>query len=157
VVLMTFDNVRQYGVSLLASAGAASLVVGLALQPYWAYSLPSPSPSVSSRRRRYGTSASSTFRSPDFKESTIEICMLVSASTAGKTFDLRCEVREKMIGLRDERRRAEADVKTEARRTSALWLAYGAFASRVRSGRISAHPWGSSCASRTISCRPGSV
>jgi small-conductance mechanosensitive channel len=30
---MTFDNVRQYGVSLLASAGAASLVVGLALQP----------------------------------------------------------------------------------------------------------------------------
>jgi hypothetical protein len=66
----------------------------------------------------------------DFKESTMEIRMLVSASTAGKTFDLRCEVREKMIGfiqkrhpealprirtyLRDERRRAEADVKTAA-------------------------------------------
>jgi small-conductance mechanosensitive channel len=32
-MLMTFDNVRQYGVSLLASAGAAGLVVGLALQP----------------------------------------------------------------------------------------------------------------------------
>lgn len=31
--LMTFDAVRQYGVSLLASAGAAGLVVGLALQP----------------------------------------------------------------------------------------------------------------------------
>ncbi len=31
--LMTFDAVRQYGVSLLASAGAASLVIGLALQP----------------------------------------------------------------------------------------------------------------------------
>jgi small-conductance mechanosensitive channel len=31
--LMTFDDVRQYGVSLLASAGAAGLVVGLALQP----------------------------------------------------------------------------------------------------------------------------
>ncbi len=31
--LMTFDGVRQYGVSLLASAGAASLVIGLALQP----------------------------------------------------------------------------------------------------------------------------
>lgn len=30
---MTFDGVRQYGVSLLASAGAAGLVVGLALQP----------------------------------------------------------------------------------------------------------------------------
>jgi small-conductance mechanosensitive channel len=32
-VLMTFDGVRQYGVSLLASAGAAGIVVGLALQP----------------------------------------------------------------------------------------------------------------------------
>ncbi|ODN72241.1 mechanosensitive ion channel family protein [Methylobrevis pamukkalensis] len=32
-ILMTFENVRQYGVSLLASAGAAGLVVGLALQP----------------------------------------------------------------------------------------------------------------------------
>ena len=33
VALMTFEGVRQYGVSLLASAGAASIVVGLALQP----------------------------------------------------------------------------------------------------------------------------
>ena len=32
-MLMTFDEVRQYGISLLASAGAAGLVVGLALQP----------------------------------------------------------------------------------------------------------------------------
>lgn len=32
-ILMTFEGVRQYGVSLLASAGAAGLVVGLALQP----------------------------------------------------------------------------------------------------------------------------
>lgn len=31
--LMTFGPVRQYGVSLLASAGAAGIVVGLALQP----------------------------------------------------------------------------------------------------------------------------
>ena len=31
--MMTFDSIRQYGVSLLASAGAASLVVGLAFQP----------------------------------------------------------------------------------------------------------------------------
>ena len=30
---MTFDGVRQYGVSLLASAGAAGIVVGLAIQP----------------------------------------------------------------------------------------------------------------------------
>ncbi|MCZ0733884.1 mechanosensitive ion channel family protein [Phreatobacter sp. AB_2022a] len=31
--LMTFDSVRQYGVSLLASAGAAGIIAGLALQP----------------------------------------------------------------------------------------------------------------------------
>ncbi|MFT6531387.1 MAG: hypothetical protein ACJASC_000922 [Limimaricola cinnabarinus] len=31
--LMTFEGVRQYGVSLLASAGAAGIVAGLALQP----------------------------------------------------------------------------------------------------------------------------
>lgn len=31
--LMTFESVRQYGVSLFASAGAAGLVVGLAAQP----------------------------------------------------------------------------------------------------------------------------
>jgi small-conductance mechanosensitive channel len=31
--LMTFDGVRQYGVSLLASAGAAGLILGLAMQP----------------------------------------------------------------------------------------------------------------------------
>lgn len=31
--LMSFESVRQYGVSLLASAGAAGLVVGFALQP----------------------------------------------------------------------------------------------------------------------------
>jgi len=30
---MTFPGVREYGVSLLASAGAAGLIVGLALQP----------------------------------------------------------------------------------------------------------------------------
>jgi small-conductance mechanosensitive channel len=33
VALMTFDEVRQYGLSLFASAGAASLVVGLAARP----------------------------------------------------------------------------------------------------------------------------
>jgi small-conductance mechanosensitive channel len=32
-ILMTFEGVRQYGISLLASAGAAGIVVGLALQP----------------------------------------------------------------------------------------------------------------------------
>ena len=31
--LMTFDGVRQYGISLLASAGAAGIILGLALQP----------------------------------------------------------------------------------------------------------------------------
>ena len=33
IALMTFDQVRQYGISLFASAGAASLVLGLAARP----------------------------------------------------------------------------------------------------------------------------
>jgi small-conductance mechanosensitive channel len=33
IALMTFNQVRQYGISLFASAGAASLVVGLAARP----------------------------------------------------------------------------------------------------------------------------
>jgi small-conductance mechanosensitive channel len=33
VALMTFDSVRQYGVSLFASAGAAGLILGLAARP----------------------------------------------------------------------------------------------------------------------------
>ncbi|GJD64395.1 mechanosensitive ion channel family protein [Methylobacterium frigidaeris] len=33
IALMTFEPVRQYGVSLLASAGAAGLILGLAMQP----------------------------------------------------------------------------------------------------------------------------
>ena len=32
--LMSFDAVRQYGVSLFASAGAAGVVFGLAAQPF---------------------------------------------------------------------------------------------------------------------------
>jgi hypothetical protein len=39
----------------------------------------------------------------DFKESTMEIRMLVSANTAPRTFDLRCEVREKMIAFIQQR------------------------------------------------------
>src|SRR6266581_6919837 len=31
--LMTFDSVKQYGVSLFASAGAAGIIVGLAARP----------------------------------------------------------------------------------------------------------------------------
>jgi len=33
----------------------------------------------------------------DFRETVLEIRILVSASSAGRTFDLRCEVREKLI------------------------------------------------------------
>ena len=33
----------------------------------------------------------------DFRETVLEIRILVSASSAGRTFDLRCEMREKLI------------------------------------------------------------
>jgi small-conductance mechanosensitive channel len=71
----------------------------------------------------------------DFKESAMELRMLVSASTAERTFDLRCEVREKMIayvqkchpealphtrtGRIDEPRQAEANVKTAGKTAAA--------------------------------------
>jgi hypothetical protein len=67
--LMTFDSVREYGVSRLASAGAASLVMGLALQPMLknliaGFSSPSPSPSASTTRCLSITSGAMSRRSP---------------------------------------------------------------------------------------------
>ena len=178
--LMTFNSVRHYGVSLLASAGAAGLVVGLALQPllksliagiqlavtqpirlddavivegewgnveeitatyvvvriwdwrrmvlplsyfierpfqnwtresssligsvmlYVDYSAPVPE-----MRRKLEEIAHASplwdqdvvnMQVTDFGATTMQVRMLVSAANSGKSFDLRCEVREKMIG-----------------------------------------------------------
>lgn len=196
--LMTFDGVRQYGVSLLASAGAAGLVVGWALQPVlknliagiqlaitqpirledavivegewgnieeisstyvvvrlwdWrrmvlplAYFIEQPfqnwtregaaligtvmmyvdhtAPVPAMRARLEEIARASrlwdgrvvSLQVTDFKQGTMEVRLLVSASNAGRAFDLRCEVREKMIGwLQAEhphalpRQRAEID------------------------------------------------
>jgi small-conductance mechanosensitive channel len=177
--LMTFDAVRQYGVSLLASAGAAGLVVGLALQPLlknlvagiqlaitqpirledavivegeWGnveeitstyvvvrlwdwrrmvlpltYFIEHPfqnwtredssligvvlfytdytAPVAAMRRKLEETAKASplwdnrvvNMQVTDLKQSTMEVRVLVSASNAGRAFDLRCEIREKMI------------------------------------------------------------
>jgi small-conductance mechanosensitive channel len=197
-MLMTFDQVRQYGVSLLASAGAAGIVVGLALQPllknlvagiqlaitqpiriddavivegewgnieeitatyvvvrlwdwrrmvvplsyfiehvfqnwtrestsligtvmfYADYSAP-----VAAMRAKLEEIVKASplwdkqvvnMQVTDFKNDTMEVRMLMSAGTAGRAFDLRCAVREQMIGwLQQEhphalpRRRAEID------------------------------------------------
>lgn len=198
VALMTFDGVRQYGVSLLASAGAAGLVVGLALQPvlknliagiqlaitqpirledavivegewgnveeisatyvvvrlwdwrrmvlplayfieqpfqnwtregsaligtvmmYVDHTAPIPAMRAKleeiARGSRLWDGRVVNLQVTDFKQSTMEVRLLVSASNAGRAFDLRCEVREKMIGwLQAEhpralpRQRAEID------------------------------------------------
>lgn len=177
--LMTFDQVRQYGVSLLASAGAAGLVLGLALQPVLKNLLAGVQLAVTQPIRigdalivegewgnveeitstyvvlklwdwrrlilplnyfiekpfqnwtRESASLIGTvmiyldYRAPidairtkveeivkssrlydgqvinvavtDFKEQAMELRILVSASNAPKTFDLRTEVREKLI------------------------------------------------------------
>lgn len=199
--LMTFDGVRQYGISLLASAGAAGLVLGLALQPllknliagvqlaitqpiriddallvenewgnveeitatyvvvrlwdwrrmvlplsyfiekpfqnwtregasligtvmiYLDYSVP-----VEAIRRKVEEIAR---RSPlwdrnvinvqvtDFKQMTMEVRILVSASNAPSAFDLRCEVREKLIGyIQEEFPGALPRLRTETPRMS---------------------------------------
>lgn len=179
--LMTFDGVRQYGVSLLASAGAAGIVLGLALQPVlknlvagvqlavtqpirledavivegewgnveeitatyvvvrlwdWrrmvlplSYFIEKPfqnwtregasligtamiyvdytAPVAAMRRRLEEIARASplwdrrvvNMQVTDLRPDTMEIRMLVSASNAGRTFDLRCEVREKMIAF----------------------------------------------------------
>ncbi len=196
--LMTFDSVRQYGVSLLASAGAAGIVFGLALQPLlknlvagiqlaitqpirledsvivngewgnveeitatyvvlklwdWrrmivplAYFMDNPfqnwtrndsaligtvmfyadyTAPIDLMRAKLEELAKASplwdgrvvnMQVTDFHEQTMEIRMLVSASSAGRVFDLRCEMREKMIAwLQHEhpaalpRRRAEID------------------------------------------------
>jgi small-conductance mechanosensitive channel len=183
--LMTFEGVRQYGVSLLASAGAASIIVGLALQPMlknmiagvqlaitqpiriedsllienewgnveeitstyvvvrlWdlrrlivplSYFIEKPfqnwtregarligtvfintdftTPVAELRRHLEEIVGRSklwdgrvlTLQVTDFKERTMEIRILVSASNAGKVFDLRCEVREQMISFIQQR------------------------------------------------------
>lgn len=177
--LMTFEPVRQYGVSLLASAGVAGIVLGLALQPvlknlfagiqlaitqpiriddallvegewgnveeitstyvvvklwdwrrmilplsyfmekpfqnwtresssligtvmiYLDYSVP-----VAALRSKVEAIAAASalwdrrvvnVAVTDFRETVLEVRILVSASSAGRTFDLRCEVREKLI------------------------------------------------------------
>lgn len=178
-MLMTFPAVQQYGVSVLASAGVAGIVLGLALQPmlknlfagiqlaitqpiriddalivegewgnveeitstyvvvklwdwrrmilplsyfienpfqnwtrdssaligtvmiYLDYSVP-----VSVLRQKVEEIAAGSklwdkkvvaVQVTDFRASVMEIRILVSASNAPKTFDLRCEVREKVI------------------------------------------------------------
>jgi len=207
--LMTFPSVRQYGVSLLASAGAASLIIGLALQPMlknlvagvqlaitqpiriddallienewgnveeitssyvvvrlwdWrrmivplSYFIEQPfqnwtresaaligtvflyvdfTVDVADLRAKLEEIAASSklwdrrvvaLQVTDFKESTMEIRMLVSASNASKVFDLRCEVRERMIAYVQERYpealpRLRADIQDQrsASKTKAL-------------------------------------
>lgn len=177
--LMTFPAVRQYGVSLMASAGVAGIVLGLALQPvlknlfagiqlaitqpiriddalivegewgkveeitstyvvlklwdwrrlilplgyfiekpfqnwtregaaligtvmiYLDYTVP-----VDDIRRKVEDIAANSklwdrqvvnVAVTDFRENVMEIRILVSAADGGRTFDLRCEVREKLI------------------------------------------------------------
>jgi small-conductance mechanosensitive channel len=180
-VLMTFDGVRQYGVSLLASAGAAGLVVGLALQPvlknifagiqlavtqpiriddallvegewgnveeitstyvvirlwdwrrlilplsyfmekpfqnwtressaligtvmiYLDYTTPIDALRAKveeiARGSRLWDGRVVNVQVTDFRQSTMEVRILVSAGTSARTFDLRCEVREKVIAF----------------------------------------------------------
>ncbi len=179
--LMSFESVRQYGVSLLASAGAAGIVVGFALQPLlknifagiqlaitqpiriddallvegeWGnveeitstfvviriwdwrrlivplnYFLEHPFQNWTKEGAQligsvmlyvdYGVDmdrlrakAQAIVRSSplwdqrvfavqvtDAKQNAIEVRILMSAQDSGKAFDLRCEVREKLIGF----------------------------------------------------------
>ncbi|MEH3147374.1 MAG: mechanosensitive ion channel family protein [Methylobacterium frigidaeris] len=181
VALMTFEPVRQYGVSLLASAGAAGLILGLAMQPVlsnlvagiqiaitqpiriedavivenewgWVeeitstyvvvrlwdwrrlvlpltYFIQKPfqnwtrdgasligsvmlyvdhTAPIETMRRKLGEIAAASrlwdgnvvnLQVSDARETVIEVRMLVSARNAPQAWDLRCEVRERMIAF----------------------------------------------------------
>jgi len=182
--LMTFEGVRQYGVSLLASAGAAGIIAGFALQPLlknlfagiqlavtqpirlddalivegewgnveeitstyvvmrlWdlrrlilplSYFIEKPfqnwtredarligivmiyldyrAPIEIIRKKVSEIVAGSpvwdqrvvVVQVTDFRESTLELRILASATSGGKAFDLRCEIREKLIAFLQE-------------------------------------------------------
>ncbi|MBC9209970.1 mechanosensitive ion channel family protein [Roseomonas aerophila] len=223
--LMTFEGVRQYGVSLLASAGAAGIVLGLALQPLlknlvagiqlavtqpirledavivegewgnveeinatyvvvrlwdWrrmvlplSYFIEKPfqnwtresstligtaflhvdytAPVDVMRRKLQEIAAASplwdrrvvNMQVTDLRPATMEIRMLVSASNAGRTFDLRCEVREKMITfLQAEyphalpRGRAEVEGKGELSRPDTQQHPGGGEVGLIRAGAV---------------------
>lgn len=212
VALMTIESVRQYGVSLLASAGAASLVVGLALQPMlrnliagvqlamtqpiriddallvegemghveeitssyvvvrlwdWRrlivplnYFMEQPFqnwtregsaligtvflyvdftvPVAELRRHfeelvrasRFWDGRVQALQVTDVKENTIEIRMVASASNSGRAFDLRCEIREKMVAFVQQRYpealpRVRADLNGRRERSEARVAAAG--------------------------------
>lgn len=195
-VLMTFDGIRQYGVSLLASAGAAGLVIGLALQPVlknifagiqlavtqpiriddallvegewghveeitsayvvvrlwdWrrlilplSYFIEKPfqnwtrdnaaligavmlyvdhaTPVAAVRAKVEEIAEGSPLwdrrvvnvQVTDFRDSTMELRILVSATSAGRAFDLRCDMREKLIDfLQREHPRALPRLRAE--------------------------------------------
>jgi small-conductance mechanosensitive channel len=183
-VLMTFPGVRQFGVSLLASAGAAGIVVGLALQPllknliagfqlaitqpiriddavivegewgnveeitstyvviriwdrrrlvvplnyfienpfqnwtrqeatligavfiYLDYSVPIEAIRAKLdemlRQSRHWNGDVGVVQVTDFRETVMEVRILASASNAGRAFDLRCEIREKLAKFLQE-------------------------------------------------------
>jgi small-conductance mechanosensitive channel len=194
--LMTFDEVRQYGISLLASAGAAGLIVGLALQPvlknliagiqiaitqpikigdslnvegefgtvedikatyvvvrtwdlrrlvlplsyfieqpfqnwtrestnllgaamiYLDYSAPIEALRAKAREivemSPLWDHNVFALQITDFRERTMEVRVLVSASTSGKLFDLRCVLREQLIAyLQAQHPRALPRTRTE--------------------------------------------
>lgn len=179
--LMTFESVQQYGVSLLASAGAAGLVIGLALQPvlknliagvqlavtqpiriddallvegewgnveeitatyvviriwdwrrlilplsyfienpfqnwtressaligtvmiYLDYSVPVDTVRTKVEEIAYASPLWDrkvvNVQVTDFRENVMEVRILVSASSSARQFDIRCEVREKLIAF----------------------------------------------------------
>ena len=221
--LMTFQTVRQYGVSLFASAGVAGIVAGLAARPVLSNLIAGVQLAMTQPIRiedavivenEYGnveeinssyvvlrlwylrrmivplayfiekpfqnwTRESSTligtvlvyvdYRAPvdamrkvaekivrasnrwdgrvfnvavtDFKNDTMEVRILASAGDAGKVFDLRCEVREKLIDFLQRehpealpRQRAELALDRTAKAGDTVTLTAGGQAAAAPSG-----------------------
>jgi hypothetical protein len=97
-MLMVFDSVRQFGASILASAGIAGIVFlhvdsGVPVDALRAEltRLLKASP--------HWDGKVNVLQVTDAKEHTLELRALASAADASLAWDLRCEIREKLVAF----------------------------------------------------------
>ena len=115
-MLMTFPGARQFGASLLASAGLAGLAVGFAARPVlanliagtvflWAdYSLPLEPLREELRRLckdvpELWDGRVCVLQVTDASEKSIQLRALVSSPDSSRNWDLRCHIRENLLGF----------------------------------------------------------
>lgn len=115
VALMTFPQVRQFGVSLIASAGAAGILVGLAARPVLTnmiagvqIAITQPIEAVRQKLNEIVKASKLwdgrvvNLQVTEATQQAIQLRALASARTSQQVWDLRCEIREKLIAFLQE-------------------------------------------------------